>query len=80
MDEVQVEVVDAPVGELLAGDGLDLLGVVEGVPELGGDEEIFALDDAFLDCAGNALTRFDFIAVIWGNFVSVEIFELNMYR
>lgn len=70
VDEVQVEVVDAPVGELLAGDGLDLLGVVERVPELRGDEEVFALDEAFFDGAGDALAGFDFVAVVWGLGVS----------
>lgn len=34
----QVEVVHAPVGQLLAADGLDLRTVVEGVPQLGDDE------------------------------------------
>jgi hypothetical protein len=37
---------------------------VEGLPELGDDKEIFALYEALLDRAGNALAGFDFIAVI----------------
>lgn len=65
VDEVQVEVVNAPVGELLAGYGLDLLGVVERVPELGGDEEVFALDEALLDGARDALAALDFVAIVW---------------
>lgn len=32
VDEVEIEVVNAPVRELLAGNGLDLLGIVERVP------------------------------------------------
>jgi hypothetical protein len=31
--DVEVEIVDAPVGKLLLGDGLDALAVVEGIPE-----------------------------------------------
>jgi hypothetical protein len=41
---VEVKVVDAPVGKLLADDGLDAFWVVEGVPELADDEEFGALD------------------------------------
>ena len=65
MHDVQVEVVDAPVCELLLGDRLDLVGVVEGVPELRDDEEIFALYETFLDGAGNTLAALGFVAIIW---------------
>jgi hypothetical protein len=65
MDQVQVEVVDSPVLELLLGDGLDLLVVVECLPKLGDDEEVFALYKALLDGAGNTLASFDFVAVIF---------------
>ncbi len=65
MHDVEVEVVDAPVCELLAADGLDSVAVVEGVPELGYEEKIFALDEAFLDGAGDAFAGFLFVAVIW---------------
>lgn len=65
VDEVEVEVVDPPVAELLADDGLDFVGVVEGVPELGDDEELLALDEAFLDGAGYALSALDLVAIIW---------------
>lgn len=64
MDQVEVEVVDSPVCELFTGNGLDLFGVVEGVPQFRGDEEVFALYDALLDSAGNTLAGFDFVAVI----------------
>ena len=64
--DVEVEVVDAPVGELLLADGLDPLGVVEGVPELGDEEEVGALHEAVFDGAGDALAGFDFVAVVWG--------------
>jgi hypothetical protein len=62
--DVQIEVVDTPVGELLSGDGLDLVGFVEAVPELGDDEELLALDDALLNGAGYTLAGFDFVAVV----------------
>ena len=40
VDDVQVEVVDAPVAELLLADGLDAVAVVERIPELGDEEEV----------------------------------------
>ena len=64
MDNVQVEVVDAPVVELLLADRLDAVAVVEGVPQLGDEEEVFALDEAVLDGAGDALARLHFVAVV----------------
>ena len=64
MDQVQVEVVNAPVRELLLGDGLDLVVVVEGLPELRDNEKVFAFYEAVLDGAGNTLAGFDFVAVV----------------
>ena len=65
VDQVEVEVVDTPVSELLADNGLDAVAVVEGVPELGDDEELLALDDALLDGAGNTLAALLLVAVVW---------------
>lgn len=64
VDNVQVEVVDAPVAELLLADRLDSVAVVERIPELGDEEEVFALDEAFLDGAGDTLARLYFVAII----------------
>lgn len=64
VDEEEVKVVDLPVGELAAGDGLDVLLVMVCLPELGDDEEVLSLYDAFLDGAGNTLTTGLLIAVI----------------
>lgn len=66
MHDVQVEVVDVPVGELLAADGLDFVAVVEAVPELGDDEEVLTLDETILDGAGDTLTALDLVAVVCG--------------
>ena len=66
VDNVEVEVVNTPVGQLLAADGLDLLTLVEGLPELADDEEVFSLYEAFLDGASYTLTALDFVAVICG--------------
>jgi len=38
VDKEEVEVLDAPVCQLLLGNLLDLVAVVEGVPELADDE------------------------------------------
>jgi len=44
VDNVEVKVVDVPVCELFLADGGDALGVVEGVPEFGDEEEVGAFD------------------------------------
>lgn len=72
MDEVEVKVVDAPVGELLFANGLDLFGVMEGVPELRDNEEFLSLYETLLDRTGNALARFDFVAVVCAEKESVS--------
>jgi hypothetical protein len=65
VDVVDVEVVDAPVSQLLLDNGLDLLRVVERVPEFGDKDEVFALDEAVFDGTGDALAAFYFVAVVW---------------
>lgn len=55
MNDVEVEVVDAPILELLFADGFDVLVVVEGIPEFGDEKEIFSLHYTFLDGACNTL-------------------------
>lgn len=67
VDEVEIEVVKAPVSELALGNWLDLLLVVERVPQLGDDEELLTLDDSFLDGAGNTLTGLLLVAVVAGS-------------
>lgn len=67
---VQVEVVDAQVGQLLAGDGLDPVAVVEAVPQLGDEEEVLARDDALLDGASDTLADLDLVAVVWNEQIS----------
>jgi len=64
VDNVEVEVIDTPVLELLLADWLDALVVVEGVPELGDNEEFLALDDTFLDSASDTLTRLLLVTVV----------------
>ena len=64
MNDEEVEVVDAPVGELFLADGFDVGLVVEGVPEFGDDEEVGAFAEAVLEGAGDALAAFGFVAVV----------------
>ena len=66
VDDVEVEVGDAPVLELFLADGLDDGVVVVGVPEFGDEEEIFSFNYAFFNGAGDALAAFDFVAVVCG--------------
>lgn len=64
VDDVEVEVVEAPVCELFFADGLDLVAVMEGVPQFGDEEEVFALYDALFDRTGNTLAGLDLIAIV----------------
>ena len=64
MDDVEVEVVDAPVLQLLLGDWLDTLLVVERIPKLGNDEELLTLDETILNGAGDTLTSLDLVSVV----------------
>ncbi len=70
--DVQVEVVDAPVLQLLFADGRYAVVVVEGVPEFGNEEEVAALDETVFYGAGDALAGFDFVAVVWNLVVLVN--------
>lgn len=65
VDVEEIEVLNTPVSELLAGNWLDLLLVVEAVPKLGDNEEILALDQTLLDGTGNTLTGLNLVSVIY---------------
>lgn len=65
VDDVEVEIVDTPVLELLLADRRDAVVVVEGVPELGDEEQVGAFDESILDGPGYSLAGFDFVAVVW---------------
>lgn len=56
MDNIKVKIIDSEVRQLLAGDRLNLLAVVERVPKLRDEEEIFALYKAILDRTSNTLS------------------------
>lgn len=72
VDQVEIEVLETPVGKLLADNGLDAVAVVEGVPELGDDEELLALDDALLDGAGYTLAALNLVAVVCKQAISSQ--------
>ena len=64
VDDVEIEIVDAPVLELFLADGLDAVVIVEGVPEFGDEEEVGAFDYTFFDGASDPLAAFGFIAIV----------------
>ena len=64
MDDIEIEVVDAPILKLFLADRLHTVVVMEGVPELGDEEEIGALDEAFFYGTGDALTGLLLVTVI----------------
>jgi hypothetical protein len=57
-------ILKTPPLELLPNDGFDLVGFVEGVPELGDDEEVFALYDALFKGTLYALATLLLVAVV----------------
>ena len=65
VDVEQVKVLEAPPGELLLRDRRDALGLVEGVPELGHDEELLTRHEAVLDGARDSLAALLLVAVVW---------------
>lgn len=64
VDNVEVEVVDTPICQLLFTDGFNSVVVVEGIPKFGDKEEVGAFDQAFFNCASDALTGFLLVAII----------------
>lgn len=80
VDNVQVEVVNAQVLELLAGNGLDLLLVVEAVPQLGDEEKVLTLDETVLDGASDTLADLNLVAVVYMNVVSSASWSLGDFR
>lgn len=67
VDDEEIEVVDAPVGQLLPADWLDMLGLVERLPELGDDEELLPLHDPIFDSTSNSLSALLLVAIVCDN-------------
>jgi hypothetical protein len=44
MYDEEIEIVNAPIRKLFLGNWLNSVAIVEGVPELADNEEIFSLD------------------------------------
>jgi hypothetical protein len=61
----QIKVVDTPVSELLPCDGLNLIVVVERLPELGDNEQILALYKTLLDGTCDTLPGFLLVTVVY---------------
>lgn len=64
VDNEQVKIVNAPIRELLAADGLDFVTLVERVPELADEEQIFTLYETVFDGSCDTFTCLFFIAII----------------
>ena len=64
VDDVQIEVIDAPIRELFLADGTHALFVVERVPELGDEEQLFALHEAVGDGSLYSFAGFFLVAVV----------------
>lgn len=66
MDEVEVNVPKTPGVILGLGHGKGMLTAVVVVPQLSGDEDVLALNEAFLDGALNTLAGLLFVLVVVG--------------
>ena len=64
VDDIQVKVIDTPITKLFLADRFHAVSIVEGIPELGYDKELFALDNPFLDGASYTLARLDLVTII----------------
>mmetsp|Transcript_10995 Transcript_10995/g.23987 ORF Transcript_10995/g.23987 Transcript_10995/m.23987 type:complete len:203 (-) Transcript_10995:201-809(-) len=64
--EVEVDVVEAEVGERAAARGLNVLRRVVCVPELGGDKKILTTDEAFAHRTPDALANLGLVGVVGG--------------
>ena len=66
MDEEEVELFEAKIGEGAFAGGPDVLGFVVGVPELAGDPEVIAAAESRIEGAGDAFADEEFISVVGG--------------
>jgi hypothetical protein len=64
MHDEEIKVVNPPVRKLLLANWLDFVAIMERIPELADNEEIFTLDKAILDCPCYSLASFLLVAVI----------------
>lgn len=64
MDVVEIEVVNAKVCKLLAGNWLDAVVLGEGTPKLGDNEEVLTLYESVLDSSGETLSGLLLVTVI----------------
>ena len=62
VNQVQIKVVDSPELKSELASGLDVLVLVVGVPKLGDDEQVLALDETLLDGASDTLTALLFVS------------------
>lgn len=75
MHDIQIKVVNPPVFQLLLANGFDPFLVVERVPQLGYEEEIFTLDETLFQGSGNALTGFFLVSIIFSYIGGVSQFS-----
>lgn len=82
MDIEQIEVLKTPPFERLLGDRDNMLAIMEGIPELGDDKKILALDEAIIDGALHTLAGFLLVSVVWWprKSIFVRIFNRTMWR
>lgn len=64
VDQVQVNVVQTPGFKLQLRHLENILALVVVVPQLGGDEKVFTLDQAIGDSLADALASFLFVLVV----------------
>ncbi len=64
VDQVIVEVIEAEVGQRPLAGSLDMLGLVEGVPQLARHPEVLAFDDPSINGPLDALSNLFLVAIV----------------
>ena len=64
MHDVEIEVIDPPVLKLLPANRFNTFSVMERIPQLRNEEELFPFDYAFLDGSRNALAAFYLVPIV----------------
>ena len=64
MNQIEVEVIETQILKSLLASWLDVLLLVECVPQLGSNEELFSLNDAFINSLLDSCTSLLLIAII----------------
>jgi hypothetical protein len=76
VDDVKIEVSETEVLQRSLKSGSDMLSLVEGVPKLGDNKEVFSLDSSGLDDATDSFSDFLLVSIITSS-IEESVSSLN---